>query len=124
MIVVAAAEREHANETNVDDALFHVELRTSESRDVLVLTGDVNLDAAHQLCAASLQGLAGRREVAVDWTGASRVGAGALQALLALSTALQARGRGLSVVGDNPCVRHMLELAGLTRHFPIAGPAR
>jgi anti-anti-sigma factor len=122
MIVTAAEEPELANQTSVEDELFHVGLHPSASRDVIVLAGMINLDAARQLCDAALRTLAGGREIAVDWSGAMHVSAGALQVLLALGTALHARGLVLSVTGDNPGVRRTLELAGLSRLFPVAGP--
>ena len=119
MIVKTASEPEFANETSVEEELFRVELRPSASCDLLMLAGAISLDAARQLSDAALQALAGGREVAVDWSEARHVSAGALQVLLALRTALDARGLALPVAGDNPGVRRTLELAGLSPLFPV-----
>lgn len=119
MIVTTICEPELASETSVEDELFHVELRPSTSRDVLVLAGGVSLDAVHQLSDVALQTVARGKEVAIDWSEARHICAGALQVLLALGAALGARGRVLSVAGDSPGVRHTLELAGLSRLFPV-----
>jgi anti-anti-sigma regulatory factor len=124
MIVTTACKSELANETGVEDELFHVELRPSASCDLLVLAGGISLDAVRQLSDAALQTLAGGREVAVDWSGARYLSAGSLQVLLALKTALDARGQVLSVAGDNTGVRHTLALAGLSQLFPVRQGAR
>ena len=97
---------------------FCVELRPSESCDLLVLAGEMNLDAAVQLRDSALKAVAGGREVGVDWSKAGHVSAGAIQVLLALRAALDAQGRGLHTAGDSPGVRRTLELAGLSRLFP------
>ena len=107
---------------STEDALFHVEICPSASCDVLILVGAIDLDAARRLYDVTLQALAGGREVALDWSQATHVGAGALQILVALGTALRARGQALSIAGDNPGVRRMLELTGLSRHLPAGGP--
>ena len=119
MIATTACEPELANETSVEDELFHVELRPSASCDLLVLAGAISLDAVHQLTDAALQTVAAGKQVAVDWSEATHICGGALQVLVALGTALGARGQMLSVVGDNPGVRHTLELAGLSQLFPV-----
>jgi anti-anti-sigma regulatory factor len=124
MIVTTACEPELANETSVEDELFHVKLRPSASCDLLVLAGAISLDAVPQLTDAALQTVAGGKQVAVDWSEATHICAGALQVLLALGTALGARGQVLSVAGDNPGVRHTLELAGLSQLFPVRQGAR
>jgi anti-anti-sigma regulatory factor len=119
MMVTTPCESELANETSVEDELFHVKHRPSASCDVLVLAGDISLDAVPQLTDAALQTVAGGKQVAVDWSEARHICGGALQVLLALGTALAARGQVLSVAGDNPSVRHTLELAGLSQLFPV-----
>jgi anti-anti-sigma regulatory factor len=119
MIATTACEPELANETSVEDELFHVELRPSASCDLLVLAGAISLDAVPQLTDAALQTVAAGKQVAVDWSEATHICGGALQVLVALGTALGARGQMLSVVGDNPGVRHTLELAGLSQLFPV-----
>lgn len=123
MIVNTTCEPELANSTSVEEELFRVEVRPSASCDLLILAGAISLDAARQLSDAALQVLGGGREVAVDWSQAGHVSAGALQVLLALRAALDARGLVLSVAGDNPGIRHTLELAGLSPLFPAAGPS-
>ena len=119
MIVNTTCEPELVNETSVEDVLFHVELRPSASCDLLVLAGEISLDAAHQLSDVALQAVSGGKDVAIDWSEAGHICAGALQVLLALGTALGARGQVLSVAGDNSGARHTLELAGLSRLFPV-----
>ena len=119
MIVTTICEPEPVNETSVEDVLFQVELRPSASCDLLVLAGAISLDAVPRLSEAALQTVAGGKEVSVDWSEARHICAGALQVLLALGTALGAHGRMLSVAGDNPGVRHTLELAGLSQLFPV-----
>jgi anti-anti-sigma regulatory factor len=119
MIATTACEPELANETSVEDELFHVELRPSASCDLLVLAGAISLDAVPKLTDAALQTVAGGKQVAIDWSEATHICGGALQVLVALGTALGARGQMLSVAGDNPGVRHTLELAGLSQLFPV-----
>jgi anti-anti-sigma regulatory factor len=88
------------------------------ARDVLVLTGVLNLDEAGKLREAAVRLAARRRDVAIDWSAAGHVDASALQVLLALRAALAAAGRDLFVVRDNGDIRRYLELAGLAAHFP------
>ena len=119
MIVKAARETAPLDEIAVEPEPFRVELRLPESCDWLVLAGELNLDAAIQLRDVALSAVAGGGEVGVDWRDAGHVSAGALQVLLALRAALDARGQVLQIAGDNPGVRRTLELAGLSRLFPI-----
>jgi anti-anti-sigma factor len=85
---------------------------------LLVLAGEMNLDAARQLRDAALGVVAGGREVGVDWRAVEHVSTGALQVLLALRSALDTCGHRLHVAGDNPGVRRTLETAGLSGLFP------
>ena len=103
---------------DLEHELFRVELQAAESRDRLLLAGEINLDAASQVREAALAALAAGRAVEVDWRDAGYVSAGALQVLLALRTALEARRQVLHLAGDNAGVRRTLELAGLSRLFP------
>jgi anti-anti-sigma regulatory factor len=119
MMVTTPCESELAPETSVEEELFHVKLRPSASCDLLVLGGAISLDAVHQLSDMALRTVTGGKEVAVDWSEATHICAGALQVLLALGTALGARGQVFSVAGDNPVVRHTLELVGISQLFPV-----
>jgi anti-anti-sigma factor len=98
---------------------FRIEIRPTESYDLLVLSGEITLDAAGHLREAALAAAAGAREVAVDWRDARHVSAGALQLMLALRAALETSGRALSVAADNPAMRRTLEVTGLSQLFPI-----
>jgi anti-anti-sigma factor len=119
MTVKTACEPAPPDEISIDHEVFRVEVRPSESCDVLVLAGELNLDAVRQLTEAALGLVAGGKEVGIDWREAGHVSAGAMQVLLALRAALDARGRALRVTGDNPGVRRTLELAGLSQLFPV-----
>ena len=94
-------------------------LKRKKLRTILTLLSIVVAFILFGFLSAIKQALAAGGEVAVDWSQAERVCAGALQVLLALGTAVHARGFELSVAGDNPGVRHTLELAGLSRLFPV-----
>jgi len=119
-----AAEPELTDEAGVEDELFRMSIRPSASGDLLVLAGGITLDAVHQLSGAAMQLLAGGREVAVDWSRSTQVSAGAFQVLLALQSALDARGQAFPVAGDNPAMRRTLELAGLSHFFPLGQQAK
>jgi len=90
------------------------------SHTLLVLEGEIGLEAAADLRSEGERLLAGSGGVALDWHAATHVGAGAIQVLLALQAALGARGMALDVARDNPSVRRFLELAGVSGHFPAA----
>jgi len=100
--------------------LFQVAVRPGGLRDLLVLTGQVDLDAAAQLRGQAVELAARARPVEIDWSGAEHVGPSAVQVLLALAAAMTAGGHTLEVRSDNPRVRGFLELAGLASHFPMA----
>jgi len=97
---------------------FRVETRPLESRNLLVLAGDIGLDAATQLRDEAEHLTARARDVDVGWRESEIVTASSLQVLLALGVSLSAQGQTLRVTGDNPKVRHLLELAGLSTRFP------
>lgn len=116
-IPTGASARASAEETH------RVAVEQRDSHAFLVLAGEIGLDAAADLRAEAERLLAGPEAVALDWHAATHIGAGAIQVLLSLEAALSARGRALRVAGDNPDVRHYLELAGLSAHFPALEPA-
>jgi anti-anti-sigma factor len=97
----------------------HVVVEQRGTRTLLVLEGDIGLDAAADLRTEAERLLAGSGGLAIDWHAAAHVGAGAIQVLLALNAALSARGGSLQVARDNPGVRRFLELAGLSDRFPV-----
>jgi len=98
---------------------FRIAVEPRGAQTVLVLEGQIGLDAGAHLRAEAEGLLGGSGGVAIDWRSAAHVGAGAVQILLALQTALAGRGRALRVAGENPEVRRFLEFAGLSGHFPI-----
>ena len=98
---------------------YRVDVRPSESCDWLVLAGDINPEAAGRLRDAALGAPAPGRDIRIDWREADQVSAGALQVLLAWRAALEARGQVLLVGADNLALRRTLELAGLSRFFPV-----
>jgi anti-anti-sigma factor len=106
-----------------DNPTYHVALERRDSHALLVLEGQIGLEAAADLRSEGERVLAGSEAVAIDWHESTHVGAGAVQVLLSLAAALSARGRALCVAGDNPDVRRYLELAGLSQHFPVSEPA-
>lgn len=118
MNVKTACKAAPPGEFPLENELFRVEVHRSESCDCLVLAGEMNLDAASQLRDAALGVVAEGREVAVDWRDVGHVSAGALQVLLALRSALAARGSALHIAGDNPNLRRTLEVAGLAELLP------
>jgi anti-anti-sigma factor len=120
MNVNTSGEPAPPDEIPAEHELFRVEVKPSESCDLLLLAGEMNLDAASQLRDAALGAVAGGRQVAVDWREVGHVSVGALQVLLALRSALDARGQVLHVSGDNPGVRRTLDLAGLSGLFPAS----
>jgi anti-anti-sigma factor len=99
--------------------VFRVGLEQRESRDALVLAGQINMDAAARLREEALFAVARGRPVDIDWREAQYLSASAIQVLLALGQALQAGGRTLAVAADNPAIRGTLEMAGLVRQFPL-----
>jgi len=92
----------------------------SGSGSLVVLAGQIDLDAAARLRPEAEKLLTESGPVALDWQAAEHASAGAVQVLLALAAALQARGRAFSVVRDQAEIRSMLNLAGLSGHFPVA----
>lgn len=119
MIVKTASELPSTDEVSLERELFSVEVRPMESGDFLVLTGELNLDAASHLREAALGAAAAGKEVAIDWSAAGHLSAGALQVLVALRATLSSRGQALDVAADNPGVRRILEIAGLSGLFPV-----
>jgi anti-anti-sigma regulatory factor len=97
---------------------FDVATEESAAGNLLILSGPIGMDATPRLHAEA-QRLASRSgDVAVDWTQAEYLGAGAVQVLLALRVALAENGRKLHVAADRPAIRESLELAGISGHFP------
>ncbi len=96
------------------------EIRTEERglRNLLVLTGQVGPDAANRLRAEAERLAAGAGAVDLDWREAEMLSASSLQVLVALKISLSKRGRTLQVSGDNPNLRRLLDLAGLSSMFP------
>jgi anti-anti-sigma factor len=101
--------------------LFRVELRQQESGDLLILAGQINLDAAALVRDEAVRAAANARGAAIDWSGAEYVSASAVQVLLALGAALAAKGQALEVANENAGVRRALEVAGLSGRFPVRG---
>jgi anti-anti-sigma factor len=103
---------------------FSIEVREEDTRDLLVLAGQLDASAAVPL-RATAQRLAGQEKgVAIEWERAEHVGVSALQVLLALAAALEEKGKAVAVASDNPDVRGFLELAGLSARFPVCAPRR
>jgi anti-anti-sigma factor len=119
MTVKTASEPCAPDKPDAEHEPFRIKIQPAESSDSLVLEGDISLDAANRLREAVVDAAARDREIEIDWRRVGHMSAGALQLLLALRTALETRGRVLRVVGDNPGVRSTLELAGLSRFFPL-----
>ena len=96
-----------------------VEFRAGEAADELVFSGRVGLDEAGRVHEEALRLAAGSRPVVYDWSGAEHICMGVWQVLLALEAARAARGQAVPrVAGDNAGIRRVLELAGITGHFP------
>ena len=102
---------------------FGLEAVERSGRRLLVLRGEIDLDAAVRLHAVALRLLVGNQDVDIDWSGAERLSAGAVQVLLALGAALSERGRALRVAADQSAIRQCLDAAGLAGHFPAEVPA-
>jgi anti-anti-sigma regulatory factor len=96
-----------------------IRVEQGDKQVLLLMEGQMDLDAAATLQAAAERLLAGSEGVAIDWHAAGHVCAGAVQVLLALEVALSSCGRALHVANDNPDVRRYLELAGLSSRFPL-----
>jgi len=89
------------------------------SLTLVVLEGPIDQDAAAELRLEAQRLLSGDAAVQIDWHAATYASAGAIQVLLALESALKARGRNLRVLRDNVEIRCFLELAGLSGHFSV-----
>jgi ABC-type transporter Mla MlaB component len=85
---------------------------------LLVLAGQLGLDASVRLRDEAEVLAAQARDVDLDWGETQTVTASSLQVLLALGVTLSKRGRALRVTADNPGIRHLLELSGLSACFP------
>lgn len=101
---------------------FRIAVEQRQSRNLLVLSGQLGLDAAGQLRDEAQRLATSACDVDMDWRDAETVTAGSLQVLLALAASLTERERALRVAGDNPHIRRLLELAGLSAQFPVAEP--
>jgi len=84
--------------------------------DTLVLAGPIGQDAVPRLHAEALRLAGYPKDTAVDWSAAEHLSAGALQVLLALARAR----KNLRVSRDQPGIRSLLELAGVSEWFPAA----
>ena len=104
-----------------DGDLFRISLDREKLCDLLVLTGQINLDAAAQLREQALQLAAVSRPVEIDWSGVGHLCPAAVQVLLALGMALSGAAQ-LRIRRDNRRVRDFLELAGLSDRFRLAEP--
>ena len=93
-----------------------------ESRNLLVLAGQIGSDVAAQLRDKAERLAASARDVDVDWRDAETLNASCLQVLVALGVLLSVRGRTLRVTADNPDVRRLVDLAGLSACFPRPEP--
>lgn len=102
-----------------DGSPVAIEANETETGNLLVLAGPIGMEEASRLYAEALRLAAGCGDVAVDWSGAEHVCAGAIQVLLALEATLTASGRRLCVSADHPSIRESLELAGISGHFPV-----
>jgi anti-anti-sigma factor len=99
-----------------------VEIQAKGSGSLLVLAGEIDLDAAGQLREEAETLAAGSGDVEVDWRNAEIATSSSLRGLRALGTSLSERGRGLRVSSDNRNVHGLLELAGLSSRFPALEP--
>ena len=102
--------------------LFRLAVQPCGSHDLLVLAGQINLDAAMQLREEEVRLAAAGRSLEVDWSRADHVGVSAIQVLLCLSGALASHGGSLRIHGDSPRVRRFLQVAGLSDRFAPAKP--
>jgi len=94
-----------------------VSLAQSGTGLVLALRGDLNLELAHRIHDAALEGLQASGNLIVDCSAATYVGGPVAQVLLALERALQQVGRSLEIRGASEDVRRYLGWAGLQSHF-------
>ncbi|HUA58739.1 MAG TPA: hypothetical protein VML19_08305 [Verrucomicrobiae bacterium] len=99
-------------------APVHVESRLGGSRNLLVLAGEIGLDAIGVLYEEAPRLSVAAGGVDIDWREAQVVSGGCLQVLLALGTALSQRALTLRAAADNPKIRQSLELAGWSTRFP------
>ncbi len=103
------------------DEPFRIETRQHGAEEALLLAGLLDVSAAALLRTTALRLAEAGRDVAIDWSQAEHISAGALQVLLALGAAMAGKGKAVRVAADNPDVRGFLELAGLSARFPAAG---
>ena len=101
---------------------YQIAVREEPSRDVLVLGGVLDLNAAFQVHSEAIRLLDRSQDLVLDWSDAEYVSSSVIQILLALRTELNLRKRTLTVGADNPEVRTLLEWSGLSPHFVMAGP--
>jgi anti-anti-sigma regulatory factor len=100
---------------------FGISVERNGPRLSLRLRGALGPDAAAVLHPEAVRIATGDEDVEIDWSAAEHVSAAALQVLIALDTALSARGRKLVIANDNPGVRQFLEAAGLSSRFAAGG---
>lgn len=98
-----------------------MDVHESEGRLVMTLRGGIDASHVGELLTASVQVCDSGKPVALDWSEAEHLHAGALQVLLALQTELQSQGRPLLVSDCSLALEDCLEAAGL---LPTFQPAR
>jgi anti-sigma B factor antagonist len=91
-----------------------------ECTQLIEVAGPVDLYVAPKLKEVLIGIIeAGKRWIIIDLTGATLVDSSVLGALLGVRRRLQARRGGLAVVCPQPRIRHVFEITGLERMFPV-----
>jgi anti-anti-sigma regulatory factor len=96
-----------------DSTMTSVRLVKSKKGPRLVLKGNVTVVSAGRLHRTALEAVELNVDVTADLGAAEDLDASALQILLALRRALEARGRNLRLTGSSPLQDESLRLAGL-----------
>lgn len=94
-----------------------VELVECDGRVMVRLSGNIGTAESERLLAAARQAVATPGPVLLDWSAAERIGASAVQILLAMQAALGAAKRTLQVVVPPEPIREYLEAGGLWQQF-------
>lgn len=102
------------------DRVLAVEIRREQARTIVVVRGELDLATVPQFRSASIEAAsAGPAQVVVDLTAVDFVDSVGVGALLGLRRRALAAGGSLTIVCDEPRVRQVLDLTGISTVVPV-----
>jgi anti-anti-sigma regulatory factor len=102
----------------------NISFAVEPDRCVLRLEGALGVAHAEELRQAALELCAYRKDVSIDWSGATQIDAGIAQVLLALGCALAKESRSLLIADGVPeTIANWMSTAGLASIWGTAGQA-